>query len=367
MFLLTFVFAGFANAQQIEIDSRDSARAFATNPAVEYRFDVYYFDQAGGVSSSGYGRMNIRMEIVEFYFNNTQIVFKGEDPLPALPFPVGVRPTTRNFWMDGIGQNGNYVSRGHLFTDYPIAGDPIVVELYPNEQQQVINYQAPVGVDPDNLVIRDRMTSVFIGHWDNWRQNFSVYVDPLGGPVQYEIVNTSTGIVYSRGTLIPFSGPIQKRSDDTVLNVKYVGGVQRVDMDNNDSNQSFPNQTFTGQTTIERDPIPCAVYFIEPERGERLPVKFSYWGPIGTQVIIEEIEEFGPPNILQIVMPERNDDDEYKADFGSAEYEIFPSGKAVRITVIPTLGTSEDEMEELMEDLEDEGFYLWFYKGSGKG
>jgi hypothetical protein len=351
---VAFMFTtNMVNAAGVQPDSRVSARAFALQTPDYYTF-------SGGISSEDEGgswvnfngKTNLELEIIELQIGGEMVWSSEEDgrALPAFPFPENIR--TIYFYLNGR-KDGDWrtLSYGSAVLQNPQPGDPVVIEMRPAELDQIFKFEAPDGVNENDLVMVHGEYRYNLGWYDERFDSFVIQLDPLRGEQSYEIIDSSTGIVLRRGFIAPFEEAPEEVLNTGVMNIRLAGGVQWVRFGEN-SYQAYSSQQFEATTTYDGSERASKSYFFEGDVSG-LSTNFYFRGHSNVRILVEEVTESGEMPVLIDIIPDVDEDD---PDYGRVNFDITAGTTAVIITVLVGDGPNGPTP-----------FHVSFNRGGGKG
>lgn len=314
-------------------DSERVAQTFAGRKIKEFRDAGYAFARHENGKFSEWVQAEYEMtsggKISYLVVNGVVIVRRGDPPLDGLP--PNARGEARDFhlWLSAYDKNNQRIGEGFFSTPLWLARDPISVKLDPVDIHILVPFAVPKGVDPKNLRLRvhDKYNSSF--RYNESTHGFDVWVDPLI-PVEYEIIDVSTGIIYARGTLDTLAVTPVQESNVSVVSVLLPEGVVEVLFDERDY-AFYEQQTFSGHvmrgencpspvpgapTTCGEHKIPAKVYFTDLDGAglfvgvfsdnnpkDRFTIEVRRWQEKGEMPLIAKNEiciPEGCPSYLQI-------------------------------------------------------------------
>ena len=243
------------------------------------------------------------------------IIKRGDKPIGGLPTnQVG---ETRNFnlWLSGLDAHGQFVSSGSFFTDLLNSGDPIVVQLEAASVRVVVQFEVPKGVDQNNL--RLVTSDGNIARYNSYIGGFEVYVDPTRIPT-YQIMDSSTRIVYQEGTLDTLAKNPVKAEEVSVVGLQLPEGVVEVPLTAQEPYLNLEEQELDGQVTRPCTPVkvdctqevPAKVYLVRLDKrslyvelygsnSDKLKIEVRKWVARGDMPLIIE-SKTGPYTYVQV-------------------------------------------------------------------
>lgn len=240
-------------------DSERVAQTFAGHKIKEFKDAGYAFARYENGRFSEWVQAQFEMtnkgRISYLVINGVVIVRRGDPPLDGLP--PNARGEARDFhlWMSAYDEGNRRIAEGSFSKSLWLPRDPISVKLDPVDIHVLVLFTVPDGVDPKNLrlQIHDEYNSSFM--YNESTHGFDVWMDPLM-PMEYEIIDVSTRIVYGRGTLDTLATTPVQQSNVSVVSVLLPEGVVEVLFDER-GYALYERQTFSGHVMREKNcPIP---------------------------------------------------------------------------------------------------------------
>ena len=163
---------------------------------------------------------------------------KDGEPFAGLPINRDGSATLFNVNLNGVDENGRYVVNGSFYEDLLSSGDPITVTLHPGNEERIIEFALPEGVDPMDL--RVRLGDGGVWSYDSLSGRFNLWVNPTIS-LSYEIFSVSTGAIYERGNLD--DNGIEGSGGENIVSLIY-GGVSALLMSESEGWGDLRSATF---------------------------------------------------------------------------------------------------------------------------
>lgn len=224
----TFVIcAGFGmHGAEIIPDSEGYARALLFFKGTKEYHGNFYGQRTNGVWSWGSFVMNKECRIVKLTIDDVEIPIDPRHPLPGLPFPDGSILNQYSVNLDAIDLGGNLKAHGTFVTPRLDESTVIRIVLEPKLVPKFVAYAVPGGTNPKlfRLVLENGQTFWY----DESLSGFTVWLDPFGGELNYEIIDGTSLAVVFIGSVAPIS--IARPKEEKSLNVSFAGNVVEVDI-----------------------------------------------------------------------------------------------------------------------------------------
>ncbi len=282
-----FSFSAFGAAISVVAEEPDRAptlmlaQILGQQEVDEYRGDFAYLRT--GVSPEGkqpeepwlYGSFRLNLDfLVTFVEIDGDVIFEDyAHPKAGLPGDRFGGIQDFQIYLAGYKQ-GEEVEYGHSYYPYLDPREGVKITLRPDWQEEVIPFDSPAGVNPENLRIIGSQGED-LGWYDERSEMFHVWLNPLDGEIEYQIVDLATGDVLATGTLSPVASPTADNVNP--LNVDYVDGIEKLVLgEAGDWYKPYPDQYFSGQDYLADILVPSKVFILK--RDEWNDTGVDLWG-----------------------------------------------------------------------------------------
>ncbi len=250
------------------------------------------------------GQFTLSKDATGWYFsalslNGVDVALDPNKPLRGLPAPASAIRTQFSVNVNAYDVTGRYVGWGNFFTQTLKKGDPISLILSPAQVHDFIPFALPAGVNASNLRLKTSDGSEY--GYNTWNGGFDTWNNPSTS-IAYVILDTSNGVAYQYGTIMPYQGDSSSTSQ-SVVSVGYIGGVVDMTSDVNQQGYSYlDNQHIDGNVPDPTTGVdtPAKVYMADAG-GQMLFVSVS--GLHGT-IVVKQVVASGPlVPLTQITWP----------------------------------------------------------------